>query len=164
MDFRVRQEIVWPNTLMFCQIFPEDLLLLAQLYAVLGDVDQSRTYIEKLESLENTGNIDAKVAEEIDSWIVFLRAANEINASELSQAQLIELVQAVQFASVSISIKEISNLILGDLYQRIGMSAVAIDSYRSAIDRAGVLHVVPAQRLVSSLIREGRVVDALADK
>ena len=140
---------------------PEDLLLLAQLYAVLGDVDQSRTYIEKLESLENTGNIDAKVAEEIDSWIVFLRAANEINASELSQAQLIELVQAVQSASASISIKEISNLILGDLYQRIGMSAVAIDSYRSAIDRGGVLHVVPAQRLVSSLIREGRVVDAL---
>ena len=52
-------------------------------------------------------------------------------------------------------------MILGDLYQRIGLASFAMAHYRSSVDLAGVLHVMPAQRLISSLLRQGRTVEAL---
>lgn len=139
----------------------EGLLLLAKINAATGNWEQTRQVLNAIESLKFDRERDITTEKQIRTWTKFLNLIEGMNFATDTQKDLIKKIQLAEAETARMTDREFTSMILGDLYQRIGLASFSIAHYRSAVDPAGVLHAMPAQRLISSLLMQSRPVEAL---
>lgn len=140
---------------------PNDLLFLAQMYAVLGEYDQAELTLQQVRDREWDQEAISNYEDQITLWEQFLTVISGLDHSDITQDVYISKISLAEEEIATALNSQFSNYILGLMYQKARLNDLAMAHFRKAVDRSGVLHVMPGQRLIEGLLQQGRALEAL---